>query len=384
MRVCHVIEAFGGGCAQVVVDLIHYGLCVGDNICVIYAPGRAEPKFVAQLKSFSGIKVIASAMQHKVGLQDASNALSLFFALKKAGPFDVIHAHSSKAGALLRIVGWAVPGKIVYTPHAFYSMKTGVSSIYGLIERILSWLPSTVVAVSVEEYRHAQRIGIDPSKIFLIPNGTNVSFNNSREKVRRTLDADDGNILFGFIGRFEVQKNPVRAVSAFAKIVAAFPRAHLYMIGDGKLMPHVQETIKHLKLENNIHLLGYCDARAIMPGFDCLVGSSEFEASPITFLEALSAGVPIVTTPVGGSEEAIVEGKTGFIASDFSEEALSQAIVKYLARGPQERAAMATYSLQHSKATSAETMGEKYRALYQNLISPESKIASLETSFEKL
>ena len=72
-------------------------------------------------------------------------------------------------------------------------------------------------------------------------------------------------------------------------------------------------------------------------GLDCLICSSEFEALPILFLESLHAGVPVVTVRVGGTEETVIEGVTGFIARSPTEWALADAIGRYIACTPDQR-----------------------------------------------
>ena len=286
MRICHIIESAGGGSSQVVINLARYGLEQGDEVTVIYAPDRAEAKVVAALQALPKIKRITLPMQRAVGLHDIRDAYRLFFTLRKAGPFDIIHGHSSKAGALSRFAGLFLPGTVIYTPHAFYSMMLGKSPIYGVIERVLSWLGPCVVGVSLGEFRHGEQLGINKSKLFLIPNGTSPHFTVSREEARRHLGADENSILFGFVGRLEAQKNPVRTVDAFARIIGSFPNAHLVMVGDGLLLAEVEAERARLNMEKYIDLLGYCDARTVIPGLDCLISSSEFETLPISFLES--------------------------------------------------------------------------------------------------
>jgi glycosyltransferase involved in cell wall biosynthesis len=368
MRICHIIEAAGGGSGQVVINLARYGLSQGDKVTVVYAPERAEPKFVAGLQALENIKLLTSPMQRAVGLHDISDSWSLFRTLRKAGPFDVIHGHSSKAGALSRLVGPFLPGTVVYTPHAFYSMMPGTSAVYGYIELGLSWLCSCVIAVSLGEFHHGKKLGIEETKLFLIPNGTTPQFTASREEARRRMGVDETRILFGFVGRMAPQKNPLRLIAAFARVVKTFPTAHLVMVGDGQLRAKAQGERDRLNLQSNIDFLGHYDARAVIPGFDCLICSSDFETLPISFLECLSAGVPIVTTPVGGIEEAIVEDKTGFASRDFSTESLAEAILQYLACSPEQRQQMSANALEHSKLYTAEIMGEKYTNMYQMLI----------------
>ncbi len=368
MRVCHVVEAAGGGSGQVVFELARYGLEHGDDVTVCYAPDRAEAGFVAALESLPRLRLLPSPMHRPVGLHDFYDGWLLWKTLRRAGPFDIIHGHSSKAGALTRLAGVFLPGTVVYTAHAFYSMKPDTPAIYGWLERILSWLTPCVINVSKGELEHSRGLGIAPSKLFLVPNGATPHFSASREQARLALKAKDGQILCGFVGRLEAQKKPLRALAAFAQAVKLHPQARLILIGDGSLREEVEAERIRLNLQDHCEMLGACDARKILPGFDCLLNSSDFETLPITFLESLNVGAPVIAPPVGGVEEAIIEGVTGFVAQDFSEKALGDALERYLSRSAEQRQQMSASTLQHAALYTAEIMGEKYKILYRALI----------------
>lgn len=369
MRICHVIEAAGGGSGQVVLELARYGLAHGDDVTVIYAPERAEASWLAALNALPHLRLVPSTMQRKIGLRDVIDEWKLYRQLRTHGPFDIIHGHSSKAGALTRLVGPFVAGTVLYTPHGFYSMMPGIPAFYGLIERMLSWLGPAVISVSRGEWQHSEQLGIAATKRFLIPNGASPHFTVSREQARRTLAINDECVLFGFVGRMVLQKNPRRALKAFAQIATTHPRAHLIMIGDGPLRAYIESECRKLDLQERVTFVGACDARAIIPAFDALIGSSEFETLPISFLECLHAGVPILTTKVGGTDEAVIEGTTGFVARDFSDEALAEALQLFLNLSPQQRQAMARACQNHATSFRAETMGKKYRELYRRFCS---------------
>ncbi|MDR3450394.1 MAG: glycosyltransferase family 4 protein [Alphaproteobacteria bacterium] len=368
MRICHVLETSGGGSAQVVHELVRYGLEQGDAVTVIYAPDRADAGTIARLSALPGVRMLASPMQRKIGPRDVADGWKLYRLLKQNGPFDIIHGHSSKAGALTRVAGLFLPGKVIYTPHGFYSMMPGTPAYYGWIEWLLSWLGPAVVSVSLGEFRHSEQLGIASRKLFLIPNGASPRFTATREEARRKLGVDEETVLFGFIGRMEPQKNPMRAIDAFAQAAADFPNARFVMLGDGSLFDAAKAERDRLGMQTRIDLPGMRQARDLIPGFDCLIGSSDFETLPISFLECLHAGVPIVTTPIGGCEEAIIEGRTGFAARDFSTAALATKIRHYLDANAAQRRLMADAALQQSSLFTADIMAAKYRDLYRRLV----------------
>lgn len=366
MRICHVLETGGGGSAQIVFQLARFALDQGEDVTILYAPDRAESGFITALSSLSGIQIAQLPMSRSVGPRDFRDCWRLYQLLRRIGPFDIIHAHSSKAGALARLASlFLKDAVVVYTPHCFFSMTPGAPRAYALIERALSWISTKIVAVSEHEFQHALEIGIQKDKVTVIPNGIGRSCRSSRDEARKLLGVDDATIVIGFVGRLEPQKNPVRAILAFREIASRYPHVRLVMIGDGKLRAAVEETLGVLNLGSRVSLLGYYDAGLVIPGFDCLLCSSNFEAFPVVFLEALAAGVPIVTTPVGGAEETVIDGVTGFIAEAATAEALASATEKLLLCSADQRQKMVENAKSHSRLFTIETMGARYTELYK-------------------
>jgi glycosyltransferase involved in cell wall biosynthesis len=370
MRVCHVIESAGTGAGQVVIDLATFGAASGDNVTVICALERAENHFLKTIASLPGVKLIFTPMRRDIGLHDLFHAALLLSRLKKHGPFDIIHGHSSKAGALVRIVGIFLPKtKKVYTAHGFITMAPKASRAYRYIEKILAYFCNAVIAVSEGEGRHALSLGIPSSKVKVIPNGTKVEGQIPRFEARQELNIPGNVTALGFVGRLESQKNPVLAIEALALASKQYPDVNLYMIGEGSLLPDIQQAMAKRGIQNNVHLLGYCNGRRLMAAFDALLGSSDYETLPITFIEALNAGVPIVTRYVCGVEEAIREGQTGFLAKTQDAEGLAEAIKSFAATTKEQRAVMREKTREHAKYFTQERMGSSTRTLYADLCS---------------
>ncbi|MDD3288222.1 MAG: glycosyltransferase, partial [Alphaproteobacteria bacterium] len=342
MRVCHIIEAMGGGGGRVVLNLARAGMDAGDDVTVIYSPFRSEPGFVSELRSM-GPRVIAleSPMRREVGAHDFLDLLKLYKLLRGLPLFDVIHGHSSKAGALARIAGIFLPRTaMVYTPHAFMTMAPNASPVYGWIERGLSWFCDAVVCVSEQEKKHAlDKLKISERKLRVIFNGVSLDYSADRKTARKRIGFEDYEYVIGFVGRFMEPKNPVRAVEAFS--IAAKERAdlRLVIVGYGELLDQIEKSISAAGLADRVHFMGNVPARDIMPGFDCLVCSSDSESFGLVFVEALDAGVPIVSTPVGIALKAIISGKTGFM-TDFDPCNMAKEMLKISELNPEKRLKM--------------------------------------------
>jgi glycosyltransferase involved in cell wall biosynthesis len=366
MRICHIVEAAGGGSGRCVLSLVAGLIDRDHDVTVIYSPIRADKNFQDSLKTISGLKSFPLTMYRAVGLYDLGAALKLYLLLKKHGPFDIIHSHSSKAGGLARLVGLLLPGLQIYTPHAFVTLDPGASPLYGWIERILSWICRSIIPVSLQEKRHAiEVLKIAEHKLHTIPNGVSPDYPSNRSTARQILGYSDNDYVIGFVGRLSSQKNPILALESFAKISKSFTRAQLTIVGDGPLQERIKEKIRYLPCSDRIKLLSGYNGRDVMPGFDCLICSSDYEGFPLIFLEALTAGVPLVSTPVGGTDETILPGKTGFIAKGFSVNDLATALHTLLSLT--QNTSLAASAINHGKNFTTEAVLDQTIALYQSL-----------------
>src|SRR5690606_9785178 len=142
LRLMEVLEPSGGGSGRHFIDLCRGMQARGHVVHAVYSPVRAEARFVDELTSLGLAGVHTVAMARRPGLSDFASWWALCHAMRRAGPLDIIHGHSSKAGALARI---RLPGRHVprvYTPHALRTMDPDLGavgrSIYGSIEKLLA------------------------------------------------------------------------------------------------------------------------------------------------------------------------------------------------------------------------------------------------------
>lgn len=370
MRICQVIESSSGGSVQVALALTKGLVDAGDDVTFIYSPVRADAAFTDQLTHHPTVTFVPVAMQRKVGVWDLLAALRLWIALSDYGPFDVIHAHSSKAGGLVRLLRWLLPRRscLVYTPHAFMTMAQDASRVYGDIERLLSVNCDAIVAVSVGEREHAvQALRIAPERIHVIPNGIDYTNVLPKTAARELLGFEPDDVVVGFVGRFVPQKNAGRLIEAFGLAAQEIPSLRLAIVGGGEGQAALEAEIVRRGLKDKVRLWIDQQARPLIAGFDVLACSSDYEGISLVFLEALTAGVPILTTPVAGAAETVVEGESGFVATGFSASALAASLVRWASLSAEEKAQMGRAAQEKSKDFSLGAMVQAYRRLYETL-----------------
>jgi glycosyltransferase involved in cell wall biosynthesis len=313
LRIALVLETSGGGSGRHVLDLARGLVARGQDVSVIWAPDRAQEDFVAALHAIDGVTALPVSMSRSVGPRDAKSLRALRDCILAQAPFDILHAHSSKAGALIRLLPRAVPGARIYTPHAFRTMDPELGQpqrmIYGTIERLLAPRAARIIPVSDAEHAHAVGLGIAPARLSTVVNGVSLPRDATRDAARLVMGLDEGDVAVGLIGRLDHQKDPLRFVRAVSLAAETVPVLKGVVIGDGPLRAQA-EAVAH---PGAVRFLGWRDGPRLMPGLDIFCMTSRYEAMPYTLLEALHAGVPIVTTAVGGAPESVIEGETGHI-----------------------------------------------------------------------
>jgi glycosyltransferase involved in cell wall biosynthesis len=335
LSLLQVLEPSGGGSGRHFLDLCRAMQHRGHSVTAIYSPVRAEPAFVAELESIGLDNVVPLGMRRAPGPWD----LTAWWQLRKIaalhGPFDLIHGHSSKAGALtrLRLPGQHVP--VLYTPHAFRTMDPTLGAkgrlIYGGIERLLgTWLTDRLVCVSQDEYNHALSLGIPGARLRVVVNGVNAPPISQRAAIRKRYDIPQDALLFGFVGRMTRQKAPERLVEAFARIAADLPQAHLLMIGIGELADTVKAMVEAAGLADRVRLDGSVPGVTAIDAFDVVVMPSRYEAMSYVMLEAAAAGKPLVLADVGGARTVLEHGRNGYIVPNRDDPAeLATAMMRF-------------------------------------------------------
>lgn len=371
MRILEVLEPSGGGSGRHFLDLCRGLAARGHHVEAVYSPVRAEETFLRELKALGLPAIHAVAMKRAPGRSDiaAHKALSKIIS---AGRFDIVHGHSSKAGALTRLhlPGPNVPR--VYTPHAFRTMDPtlGLAGrlIYGSIELLLARLfTDNLICVSDDEYRHASRLGIPERKLSVIRNGVAAPPGGMAQTIRASFGIGPATLVFGFIGRLSPQKAPERLLQAFAHAASRIGDGHLVMVGTGELEAETKAAIKASGLQNRIHLTSAFSGPQAVSCFDVLVMPSRYEAMSYVMLEAAAVGKPIISTDIGGAGTVIEDGINGFIVPNSDDiGSLSAAMVKIAQPG--------TYAALHAAAMARKdeytlaVMIDKTEALYRNVV----------------
>jgi glycosyltransferase involved in cell wall biosynthesis len=327
MRVLMVHEACGGGSGRQALDLSEGLMSLGHRVSLAYSGRRVESDYLDRARALPFEHLIDTGMRREVSLHDIGDLMTLHRFIRSAGPFDIVHAHSSKAGALARLAAPRTAARI-YTPHAFRTMDPTIGAVagrvYGAVERLLGRLATdALICVGPEEAAHAIDLGVPAEKVRLVLNGVAPFVPPSRASVRAQLGISDQEVVVGFVGRLTAQKDPLRFCRAIAAAHAQDPRIVGLIIGEGELA-RAAEAIKA-----PVRMLGRRDAREYMGAFDALALTSRYEGLPYVLLEALQLGLPVVSTDVGGVRSVVRDRESGHVLSvDASPDEFAQTLLK--------------------------------------------------------
>ncbi len=253
--------------------------------------------------------------------RDVLGLVELVRLMRRVRP-HLVHASSSKAGVLGRIAGWltSVPVRI-FTVHGWaFTASTGRSSVmYRWAERLVQPLTSTTVCVSESERAAGVAAGTcNPRTTVVIRSGIDLDGRRIARPVR-----DTPRIVA--VGRLQAPKDPLSFVRALGRMSGR--RFEALVVGDGPDRPVVEAELERLGLEGAVVLTGERqDVAEILADSDIFVLASRSEAFPMTVLEAMAAGLPVVGPRVGGLAELVVEGETGFLVTPDDPPALANAI----------------------------------------------------------
>lgn len=333
LNILQVLEPSGGGSGRHFVDLCGALAKDGHTVTAIYSPTRAEQRFVDELTALPLRSIIPVPMSRAPSPSDLTAWRAINRVMREQAPFDIVHGHSSKAGALtrLRFPGPHIPR--IYTPHAFRTMDPTLGNsgrrIYGTIESLLGrHFSDAVICVSDDEKKHAATaLGIPERLLHTVVNGVDRALPEDREEIRAGLGARPENFVFGFVGRLSPQKAPERLIEAFRRIAADRTDIELAMVGFGELLDDVKLQILEAGLSDRVHVTSDIPGAQAMQAFDALVMPSRYEAMSYVMLEGAAAGLPMVLTDVGGATTVVEHGINGFIVpSDDDPHELAEAM----------------------------------------------------------
>jgi glycosyltransferase involved in cell wall biosynthesis len=286
-------------------------------------------------------------------LRDLVATVRLARLIRKERP-QILHTHTAKAGTVGRVAAVLAgprrrPPIIVHTFHGhvlrgyFGPLR---SRFFRQLERWLATKTTALIAVSPQVRDDLVALGVAPKERFVVIRlGIELdervaAESNGRADNRRYLGIPGDRFAVGWIGRMTAVKRTDDILVAFKRLRDSGVDAVLCLVGDGPDRPELERRAHELGVIRDTVFLGYQeDVAPFYSAFDALILPSSNEGTPVSAIEALAAGRPVVATRVGGVPDVVRDGEDGFLveAGDTNELA---ARLEQLARDPALRERM--------------------------------------------
>lgn len=355
MKVIHVVESFAAGVLHFVVQLTH-ALPEYEHV-VIHGTRPDTPPHYVELFPL-GVTLLPWKRVTR-DISPTSDILALYHLMRllKQHKGDVIHLHSSKAGFLGRVaVKWlGLPTRVLYTPHGAAFLRQDVSptklSLFIWLEKLGNWCAGQVIACSASEAAAFQRYGIPAD---YINNGVKCA-----ERPATPPTHTDTHCTIVVAGRISQQKNP----ALFNEIALAFldqPHVRFVWIGDGEL--------RHLLTAPNIHCTGWVEPSEVTAHLQqatIYLSTSLWEGLPLSALQAMCQGLPLVLSECTGHVDIVQVGVNGYL---FQEREAAIAAIQTMAinQALRENMGVASWELLEQQF-SIQQMLKRYRRSYKYL-----------------
>ena len=274
-------------------------------------------------------------------LKDWMTLIKLYRLFREQHP-HIVHTHTAKAGTVGRLAARLAGVPIVvhtFHGHVFHSYFGPVKTrLFISVERTLARLTDRIVTISPAQYHdiaHTYRIA-SPDRVLTIPLGLELRpFSTAKQDYpghfRSTLGVSSDSALVGFVGRLTGVKNPSLFIEAARRVVPQIPHARFVFVGDGELRPALERQVSAWGLTQQVLFAGWrANMPAVYADLDLLALTSLNEGTPVTIIEALAAGIPVVATAVGGVPDVVASQEMALLVPSGDAGALARTIIQLL------------------------------------------------------
>ncbi len=315
LSVLLVVEPGLDGVFRHVEGLVKFLLARGTRLHLAYSSCRSGQAMLdlAQQVRASGGELLDMRVGNRPQPRDVLALKRLTAMVRRLRP-DVIHAHSSKAGALARFVSYLHQRPLcIYTPNAYYGLSKPQwlrVRFFNRIERALGTIGYTIAVSQDEADFGLNQLHVPRDRLLVIPNPVDTErfvppTHAQRLAARARLGIPAGVTVLATIGRMCWQKDPETAYRAVAPLCAENPNLMFLHLGWGEWKEQLVDLARRLGYGSQFRLLDYVDdPRSVYHAADGLLVSSRYEAGwSLVFLEAMASNLPIITSTCPGMSD---------------------------------------------------------------------------------
>lgn len=341
-----------GGAENMVYNLAKELTAMNEKACIVCCGSKLNNALEAKAESVC--KVTYLNLTGRVTLQSYSTVLK---EIKRQGP-DVIHAHMGSV-VFAAPLSFLLKIPLVITAHTRPDVAFP-KKIVPVLKFCMKFTNCKMVAVSKENLLPLKKyFGGCKQKYAYVNNGIDLS---------RFYRKQHEDFTFINVARQDENKNQIAILKAFTELYKENKKIKLYLVGDGPCHQMLQQEICRRGLDNVVTMPGnVSNVEDYYALADVYVQASHREALPLTTLEAMAAGLPIISTDVGGMKDIVKDN--GILISDNDDNALLCAMKKFLQCKVSEREHLGMISRQIVKEYSSAEMAKKYVEIYKDFLS---------------
>lgn len=361
IRVLHVSEPTDYGSARVVYNLVRGTKARGIKSVVCTPSGP-----LAEWTRDIGIEVLDLPFNRR-SPRTYFAAIRTVRHLIRHGGFDVVHAHSSFSGLLVRLLRTRQFPPVVFQPHAWSFLALhGLPRVLAIaLERALARQTDMFIFVSEEEHHLSTELRIRCSEVAVVPNG--IDYTRDGDGGGSVPPESPASLVIGCIARLARQKG----IDVLLHAVSSdhWPTSStVEVIGDGPERAALESLARKLGVADRVTFLGSDDApRARLQTWDLFVFPSRYEAgAALALLEAAHESLPIITTDVAGAKK-LLGGDSARIVPVEDHNALASAVADAVSRWPETVQAAARDKERAVDIFSLERQIERMRQVYVSL-----------------
>jgi glycosyltransferase involved in cell wall biosynthesis len=281
--------------------------------------------------------------------KDLSTVCKIFRIIRREKP-HIVHTHTAKAGFVGRVAARLAGVPVVC--HTFHGhvlrgyFVPAKSRLFTLVEKFCACLSDRVITLNDLLKNELMAMGVaHTDRIVVAPLGLDLKDFGQPQRgcggFRSELKLRKEHKLVAVVGRLVKIKNIHLFIDAARIVRQHAPETHFAVIGDGEHRSELERHARSIGMSNAVHFTGWRrDLANIYPDLDAIVSSSDNEGTPVSLIEAMAAGCPVVATKVGGVPDLLEHGQFGRLTPQGDSCALAEAILKVL-REPELTSEMA-------------------------------------------
>lgn len=292
-----------------------------------------------------GFEAILLTIKHQWNALEIVYAFVRLHRFLRSNRIDIVHMN----GFYTNILGSLV-ARMARTPVVITAVRTEVSGRNGyhnaLEQATAHWIDLYISVSEQSRFQMLRKPWVQDGKVVVVHNGIDPGWartpSNSGRRTHGSRSRSDTSVgvrstrakdrpCIGMIGAFNRLKAQELLVLAAPRVLNRFPKARFVLMGEGKTRARIINLIRQTRLSEYFVVLDYAiDPRHILSQLDIFVLATHTEGLPVSILEAMTFGLPVVASRVGGIPEIVQDGSTGILVPPDNPEAIASAIIDLL------------------------------------------------------